>query len=162
MKKKTYVLMVSKQFPAYHKRKGEETNFVEKILVALNSRNFPFPAYDPKIHTIRKNYTFWEKRIKNILDGKAVLSIRYWLYPGGCYKKGNKQIEICKLDEKSGIGIQKLEDPKNFVYANINEKMNNWEDIAKNDGLSCDDFGEWFKKCPDDLMAIIHFTDFRY
>jgi hypothetical protein len=47
-----YVLMISTVFPAYHKRKGEETRFVEKILNLI------------KIHTIRANYQLWAKRIK--------------------------------------------------------------------------------------------------
>ena len=47
----------------------------------------------------------------------------------------------------------------------INDKVNDVlsETLAKNDGLSDDDFREWFKKIDfSKPMAIIHFTDFRY
>jgi hypothetical protein len=48
------------------------------------------------------------------------------------------------------------------VFAPIEGKKVNWEDIAKNDGLSFEDFCEWFKVRTSSPMAIIHFTDFRY
>jgi len=165
MKTKTYVLMVSTQFPAYHKRKGEETYFPEKIMNGIQKEvnELDIDTVDKKIHTIRTNYAWWEKRINNIQAGKAELSIRYWLLPGGCYTKGNKQIEICRLDKDSGIGIQKVEYNR-WTYFTIDGISGDYtfEQLAKNDGLSVDDFTEWFLNCPDELMAVIHFTKFRY
>ncbi len=55
-----------------------------------------------------------------------------------------------------------MEDPTNFVYASIGNKIVDWQEIAKNDGLSFEDFCEWFKVRNKKPMAIIHFTDFRY
>lgn len=150
---KTFVLTVSKQFPKTHKRAGEPTEFVEKIY-SINC-GLPFFPYDPKIHTIRSNYELWKKRAKDINEGKAILSIRYW---GGMPYR-SKQVEFCRLER---IGIEKLERPDNFFLAPIEGKMINWEDVAKNDGLSFDDFCEWFKVRQKEPMAIIHFTDFRY
>jgi hypothetical protein len=148
---KTYVLTVSRIFPKTHKRAGDETYFPVEIL----NKN--------KIHTIRSNYPFWAKRIKEIQEGKAILSIRYW--SGKPYK--SKQIEFCKLDKDSGIGIQKLEFHRlDLEFPSTDGWQGghlNHDNLSKNDGLSVEDFKEWFKKY--DLskpMAIIHFTDFRY
>lgn len=145
---KTFVLTVSKQFPKTHKKSGQSTGFVENIRKLFTPEN-------TKIHTIRANYELWEKRIKQINEGKAVLSIRFWSEK----PYHSKQIEIGVLNK---IGIEKLTDPTNFVYAPIEGKSVNWEEVAKNDGLSFDDFQEWFKVRQIKPMAVIHFTNFRY
>ena len=140
---KTFVLTVSRTFPKTHKRAGQQTWFVEKI------------NEGKKTHTIRANYELWEKRAKQINDGKAILSIRYW--SGKPYN--SKQVEFCQLTK---IGLQKLDNPTNFVWAEIDGKKHDWRDVAKNDGLSFDDFCEWFKVRQDSPMAIIHFTNWIY
>ena len=159
---KTYVLTVSRTFPKTHKRAGEETFFKERILSALSKD----PLMWNKIHTIRANYVLWANRIKEIQEGKAILSIRYW--SGKPYN--SKQVGICQLDKNSGIGVQKL----GFYYDRIDEPFIDTPEqhigyvgktnlFAKNDGLSLEDFKDWFRKY--DLskpMAIIHFTKFRY
>lgn len=145
---KTFVLLVSKKFPKTHNRAGQDTLFVSNIQRIFTNES-------QKIHTIRSNYEFWIKRAKLINEGKAILSIRYW--SDKPYK--SKQIEICKLET---IGVEKLEDPTNFVFAPIGGNQINWETIAANDGLSLNDFCEWFKVRTKNPMAIIHFTDFRY
>lgn len=164
---KTHVLIVSRTFPKTHKRAGEETNFIDKIEIGLDIGkycNLPFPPYDPKLHTIRGNYELWEKRIKEVQEGKAILSLRYW--SGKPYN--SKQFEFCQLDKDSGIGVQELIwtidnslNSRPMIYDSCNQiDCNN---LAKNDGLSLEDFKEWFRGY--DLskpMAIIHFTDFRY
>lgn len=156
---KTYVLTVSHTFPKTHKRAGEETFFKERILSALSKD----PLMWNKIHTIRANYELWAKRVKEIQEGKAILSIRYW--SGKPYN--SKQVEICQLDKNSGIGVQilffdecKINKPliadssKTFILPSL---------IAKNDGLSLEDFKDWFRKYDlNKPMAIIHFTKFRY
>lgn len=145
---KTFVLTVSKQFPKTHKKAGKSTGFVENI-----SRLFTNGS--DKIHTIRSNYYLWQKRAKEINEGKAILSIRYWSEMP--YR--SKQVEICILER---IGLEKLEQPDNFVFAPIEGKPTDWEVVAKNDGLSFEDFCEWFKSRQKEPMAVIHFTDFRY
>ncbi len=141
-------MTVSKQFPKTHPRSGQDTRFVYNIQRLFSNEC-------EKIHTIRANYDFWSKRAKEINEGKAVLSIRYW--SGKPYN--SKQVEICRLEK---IGIEKLEDPTNFVFAPIEGKPINWETIAINDGLTFEDFCDWFKVRTKSPMAIIHFTDFRY
>lgn len=165
---KTYVLTVSRYFPTNHKRKGEHTFFIEKI----NETLIPVtqcPILSPKIHTIRSNYELWAKRIKEVQEGKAILSIRYW--SGKPYN--SKQVEICQLDKNTGCGVQKLE----FMFGKFNDpsvattifekfdgnRLLSDEQLAKNDGLALEDFKEWFKKYDlSKKMAIIHFTSFRY
>ena len=109
-------------------------------------------------HDIRGNYELWAKRFKKINKGEAILSVRIW--SGKPYQ--SKQQEIFKYDKTHGIGLQKLEQPNNFVFAPIDGKKVNWDLVAKNDGLSFEDFCDWFKVRSDKPMAIIHFTDFRY
>ena len=151
---KTFVLTVSKIFPKTHRRAGQKTWFVEKI----NEAGTPItdePIIGKKIHTIRANYELWEKRANQINEGKAILSIRVW--SGKPYN--SKQIEICKINK---IGLQKLDNPNNFVFAEIDGNGYSWGDVAANDGLPFEDFCDWFKIRPEKPMAIIHFTDFRY
>lgn len=170
---KTYVLTVSRYFPTTHKRKGEETCFVEKIYSGQKlygicdecSHHDCFHCeigLNPKIHTIRANYELWAKRIKEVQEGKAILSIRYW--SGKPYN--SKQVEVCKLDQNSGCGVQRLVWKYNCIYYPTvleNPLILSYIEISKNDGLSPEDFKEWFRGY--DLskpMAIIHFTSFRY
>jgi hypothetical protein len=141
-----YVLTVSEFFPKTHKKAGKPTGFPLAI-----------KQYD-KIHTIRGNYDLWAKRFEKINKGEAILSVRIW--SDKPYQ--SKQVEIFRFDKSQGIGLQKLNQPNNFVFADINEKQIDWELVAKNDGLSFEDFCDWFKVRSEKPMAIIHFTGFRY
>ncbi len=179
---KTYVITLSRQFLANHKRAGEETHFKEKFLLGQSCPDCATPqdlsginisdcngcvnaCSLPKLHTIRANYPLWEKRIKEIQNGHAVLSIRQW--HGKPYR--SKQIEIERLTADNGVGIQKLcfdkdkDGVPSLKYFNINGKYIDREMLANNDGLSKEDWQEWFRGY--DLskpMAVIHFTKFRY
>lgn len=179
---KTYVITLSRHFLANHKRAGEETHFKEKFLLGQGCPACDKPqdlsgvnisdcngcinaCFLPKSHTIRANYPLWEKRIKEIQEGRAVLSIRQW--HGKPYR--SKQVEIARLTADNGIGIQKLSFDKDkdgvpsLRYFNINGKYIDREILANKDGLSKEDWQEWFRGY--DLskpMAVIHFTKFRY
>jgi hypothetical protein len=149
MKKlKTYVLTVSQVFPSYHPQKGELTNFPCSILSLT------------KIHTIRQNYELWKKRIDEVNAGRAVLSIRYW--DGKPYK--DRQVEFQRLDKDSGIGIQKLTEMSfsdNTAFIDGVSPLH-LEAVADNDGLTLQQFKDWFRTPNSEPMAIIHFTSFRY
>lgn len=145
---KTYVLMLSKQFPTYHERAGEPTGFKEALL-------------NTKIHTIRANFELWSKRIQQVSDGSACISIRQW--EGLPYKTKTK--EILKLYAKDGVGIQRL----HFHWGTILDPVVDYiksvdpVDLAHNDSLTTEDWIQWFSNY--DLtkpMAIIQFTPFRY
>ena len=155
---KTYVITLSKKFPATHKRHGEPTYFWER---------FSSPSFTrPKLHTIRANFDLWYKRFEKIAAGEACLSVREWT--GAPYR--SKQREIARLTKDDGIGLQKLQlevADKSFgiYHARIDDGCGSASiiELATNDGLSLEDWKKWFKKY--DLskpLAIIHFTSFRY
>ena len=181
-KKKTYVLMLSAVFPKTHNKAGMPTGFKVKFVLGQGCpdcnetqdlsyehisnctgcmRTFLFP----KLHTIRSNYPLWEKRIKEIQEGHAVLSVRQWT--GKPYR--SKQVEIARLTVDDGIGIQKLSFDKDkdgvpsLKYFNISGKFIDREILANNDGLSKEDWQEWFRGYDlSNPMTVIHFTKFRY
>lgn len=161
---KIYVITLSSHFLANHKRAGEETHFKEKFLLGQGLTDYDTPSM-AKIHTIRANYPLWEKRIRDIQEGKAYLSVRQWT--GRPYR--SKQVEIARLTAKDGVGIQKLSFDKDkdgvssFKFFDIDGRCFDRKTLANNDGLSLEDWEEWFRGY--DLskpLAIIHFTKFRY
>jgi hypothetical protein len=164
-----YRLGVSLEFPKSHARKGELTDFVDSIAcVKFCPGDCEFCDFEKeKIHTIRSNYPLWEKRMKKVQAGEAVIEMFYW--SGKPYN--SKQVVFAMLDNDSGCGVQKLEwwgTGSMFVAWTETEDQDFYselklETLAKNDGLSLDDFKEWFKVYDlSQPMAIIHFTKFRY
>lgn len=146
---KVYVLMVSQFFPAVHAKAGQQTGFPLAI------------KHCEKIHTIRGSYQLWEKRIQNIIEGKAILSVRIW--SDKPYR--STQQEIFKFDHTHKIGIEKLNYSElAWVINDAPLKAIKTETLAKNDCLSLPDFIDWFKGefNVTKTKAIIHFTDFRY
>lgn len=160
---KTYVLMLSQVFPADHPKAGRPTGFQNKLQAALNGWSDLTFA---KLHTIRANYPLWAKRFEHIERGEACLSIRQWSEK----PYASKQVEIARITKDDGIGLQKFEVSAN--YAGIN----NWQhfkidnrgymsinDIPNKDGLTREDWIDWFKNYDlSQPMAIIQFTKFRY
>lgn len=141
---KTVVLLVSKNFLSKHPRAGKPTGFAQKIKAGV------------KIHTIRTNFKYWEKKIRLVQEGKAVLSIRQWT--GKPYR--SKQKEVKRFYAKDGVGIQFIEGPVSALRVDKN-KFVSYVRLAVNDGLHKDDFESWFKE-PLISGAIIHFTKTRY
>ena len=161
---KTYILILSRNFPAKHSREGEQTNFDTQTLNAIWSAhniNCIDPKYGMKLHTIRSNYDLWVKRFEKIEAGKACLSIRYWT--GKPYH--SKQTEICELTREDGIGLQELKFYNECLQQPIISSGTTIkaEYLAENDGLSYDSWKEWFRNYDiQKKLAIIHFTKFRY
>ena len=163
---KTYVITLSRCFPAKHSKAGEPTQFRDAFYAGLVfNRGSECLYVRPKLHTIRANYPLWKKRIKEVQEGKAFLSIRQWT--GRPY--WSKQIEIARLTAKDGVGIQKLSFDKDkdgvssFKFFDIDGRCFDRKTLANNDGLSLADWCDWFRGY--DLskpLAIIHFTKFRY
>lgn len=153
---KTYVITLSKVFPKGHPKQGEPTGFEEAILNAINGID---RAGHKKIHTIRANYGLWLKRFMDIEAGNAILSIRQWT--GAPYR--SKQREIAWLSKEDGIGIQRLQLVDLFRATTIEGRKIELPDLARNDGLTFDDWYQWFKGYDlNKPLAIIHFTKFRY
>lgn len=190
---KRYRLGVSRYFPKTHPRKGEPTYFVEKIYQGLgllmpckphcyseticNGKHCLIDSMNlnDKIHTIRANYPLWEKRMKEVQAGMAVIELFYW--SGKPYN--SPQVVFATLEKNSGCGVQKLNWREMIQVGSERAMVQNEkiytplieytsaaptiETISLNDGLSLEDFKAWFKGY--DLskpMAIIHFSGFRY
>lgn len=165
---KTYNIMLSKVFPATHSRKGEPTYFSQKVQAGQHPTAFPNEV--PKLHTIRENYDLWRDRIAQVQAGEAEICLRQWT--GAPYR--SKTVEIMRLDWQDCVGIQKLNFGWHYceqipviegcyMYGENGSKA----ELAKNDGLSIEDWQEWFKGHEKDTvydkpLAIIHFTNFRY
>jgi hypothetical protein len=148
---KTHVITTSRYFLKSHPRAGQETYFVDKVLEGS------------KIHTLRGNYEYWEKRINEVNAHKALLSIRFWsASPYNYLFDDSKQVEYAQRFAGQ-CGIQKAE--FNGLNITIDGKAMPAifiDYLAKNDGLYAEDFIDWFKKSPKEPMAIIHFTNFKY
>ena len=176
-KKKTYVLTLSAMFPKAHSKAGMPTGFKAKFALGQGCPDCDKPqdlsgvnisdcngcvnaCSLPKLHTIRANFPFWEKRIKEIQNGYAVLSIRQWT--GKPYR--SKQVEIARLTAENGIGVQQLDIFDFMRPAKVDScQLVDLRDLANNDGLSFSDWYHWFRLADvTKPMAIIHFTKFRY
>lgn len=155
-KMKTYVLMLSREFPMTHPRAGEPTDFKTKKEEGV------------KKHTIRGNAELWEHRAEEINAGRAVLSVRQW--SGKPYEPGSHQIEIARHTK---LGTQRV--TLDFrapwdKFIGVRQASGDFHyptflDVAQNDGLSADDFVDWFMKTRKKKVmngVILHFTDLRY
>ena len=151
--KNKIVIILSRVFPTTHSRRGQETNFANKFLSG------------EKKHTIRQNYDLWKVNAEKMKRVNFYVSIRQWT--GRPYHSSME--EIAKIHK---LGIQSIA----IYYHSDNDTMTakidgkEWFDadtLAKNDGLSIQDFKEWFfgKEPKEDKVfngCIVHFTDFRY
>ena len=143
--KKQVVLMIAKNFLAYHKRAGQSTEFEAKI------------KDKEKVHTIRPNYEKWKEKIEEVKSGKAELVLKQW--EGRPYHSTPNKLFI--FDAKDDVEVSKLTKTADGFFVNDTKKVEP-EDLAKNDGLSLQDFEDWFKVFPTEPMGIIHFNSFRY
>lgn len=143
--KKQVVLMIAKNFLAYHKRAGQATDFEAKIKAK------------EKLHTIRPNYEKWKEKIEEVKSGKAELVLKQW--EGRPYRSTPNKLSI--YDDKDDVDVSKLTKTADGFFVNDTIKVEP-EILAKNDGLSLQDFEDWFKVFPTEPMALIHLTGFRY
>ncbi len=155
----TYEIMLSKKFLSWHPRKGQPTNFAETFRNA-------------KIHTMRGEYDAWNARFEQIYAGEACISVKIW--EGESFR--SKKIEIARLTREDGISLQRLDFIKNttpggFSSWNCTEVLidgHRWPTdlVAHNDGLSKQDWLDWFFRDPNfdpnDPVALINFTSKRY
>lgn len=148
MKKKTYVLTLSRVFLSDHPRAGEPTNFKEKL------------ASGEKIHTIRAG-EYWKNAVEEVNADIAALSVREWI--GRPYASG--QVEIARFERLGWQSFEMRKDPFTTIQpyiAGFAISPDTLCDVAENDGLGYFDFLAWFKYPRPFAGGIIHFTDFRY
>lgn len=152
---KTYIITLSKTFPVYHPRKGELTNFKEQFLSKV------------KKHTVRGNYELWKKRIDEVNEGIAKLEVRQW----SSKPYASKQ-ELVDTLLKGQVGIQPINLTIDWfgktkgilAYVKLEDfetRLIDVKELVENDGLSLQDFFDWFNK-PLENPCVIHFTDLRY
>jgi hypothetical protein len=145
---KKVVLTLSKNFPATHPRAGQPTNFEESI------------REGKKIHTIRHNREWWVMKSLKINAGEMVISRRQWT--GKPYNSLQREIDVV---DHVGLQLVKIHLFHGKLYASVDAKGVDPHQLAANDGLSYEDFRDWFFTKPGvDTYegVIIHFTDFRY
>ena len=149
--KKKVVVTLCRVFPVTHSLAGKPTEFEGKL------------KEHKKIHTIRYNKNgVWDKRYKDIASGKKYLSVREWT--GRPYN--SEQREFAQYDK---IGLQHItmsygvDDAVPQIW--IDGKQIPIEIVAKNDGLTVEQFVEWFfgeSKSNVFEGVVLHFTSFRY
>lgn len=151
--KKKQILLFSSVFPPSHSKAGQPTGFADK----LDSGS--------KIHTIRADSKgWWVRGERGINNGEKILAMRQW--SGRPYN--SPQVSI---GERERIGLQSII----MTYGSEDELPKAWVDgkpvpvelLAKNDGLSVEDFVEWFfgtKLYSGNVFegVVIQLTDFRY
>lgn len=171
--KKKIILTLSKRFPLSHSEKGKPTYFKEKLnntvcdLKSTISDIDSTEVKERKIHTIRTNFARWKHNLDKISGGGFYLSVRQW----SARPYNSPQEEIFQLHDK-GIGYQRIAmsyDPDTKEVKTIidGKYTADVEQIAANDGLSPEEFKEWFfgKEMVEKKLftgIIIHFTAFRY
>lgn len=139
-------IMISRNFLQGHPMAGEETFFVEKIWEALwiigvkaprllegleiHKNNCIQRCYIPKLHTIRKGHRFkvGDKVILKVWSGKPYRSKKIAISP---------EIEIKKIYSFEIIGSDYILNDEILDLASLRV-------LAQNDGLSSDDFENWF------------------
>lgn len=152
MKVKTYVVIISEQFPKTHISAGQPTEFEKGIRTGC------------KIHTIRNNVELWAKRITEVAEGRAILCVRKW--SGKPY--ASKQVKLFQFGKDDGVGLQvatPLNDGCAFVRSLNSSEPGQYISLtrlADNDGLNRANFDDWFKGWSSGDKAIIHFTSWRY
>lgn len=156
MRKEKITIMFSRLFPTTHTRRGEPTRFIEKVMLG------------DKIHTIRRHYDKWRVLADKTHEKRYDIALCQW----AATPRRSKYNQIGLLDGR--IGVQRVQllyfaDSDN-VIATIDGNFDvPVETLAKNDGLSVDDFKDWFfgknrrENGNDEFNGcIIHLTDFRY
>jgi hypothetical protein len=109
-----------------------------------------------KIHTIRRNYFYWKK-----FEGR---DLELFDWEGTAYR--SRQMVFC-VKRLVSVQITVFDKArKRFWIARCPYGKSDYlenKKIAHNDGFnSVDEFTDWFKDYPIGIMAILHFTDFRY
>ena len=154
--RKQVLIILSRLFPIYHKRKGQKTHFAESLKGGR------------KIHTIRANYDRWKHNLDKVIAGEFSLSIREW--SGRPYN--SLQREIVSVSGRQ-VGYQRI----SMTYDPVSDELKvvidgrrftDIERLANNDGLSLDDFKRFIfgttKLTEKQLFQgiIIHLTEYRY
>ena len=176
----TVVVILSKDTFKEGKKTNKPSCFAKKVIAGQ------------KVHTIRANFDYWAKKISRVKDTAGKLSVREW--SAAPYRSPQNIILIVPA---SITGVQKLqltrsrEVVSHFIEGRaepfLKKRTEEYtalvdgepiilETLAANDGLTVEEFKEWFApvfdkqeaQTPQEAgsvtidFAIIHFTSFRY
>lgn len=166
------VITFSRQFPAYHPKAGQPTYFVEKLwnslpnytpsyyeLINLNPGKekeaelcwdpvyMNFHTLGPKLHTIRAGHR-WKTGDKfgpRVWSGKPYRSPQIAIGPDIEIKKTwDFEINQSSIRDIMNVNINGVLFSE-IMAGCFATKLEGMIELAKNDGLSYDDFLEWFK-----------------
>lgn len=164
------IITFSRNFPAYHPRKGQPTHFVEKVLTSLgidytgheyfiwlceNNKGiserfldgfFGTLSHDvlPKVHTIRNHKI--PLRVGDFINPKCWAG-SHLTPPVRPYHKtpdGYWQIKFAPDIEVKKVWVLEIT-PQDGLIMPTAKATTTIGDIAKNDGLELEDFKAWFK-----------------
>lgn len=146
--------MFSRMFPTTHSRRGEPTRFIEKVMLG------------EKIHCIRRQHDRWKHLAEKTEKSRYDISLCQW----SATPRRSKPHQVGLFS--GTIGVQRVQmlyfhETDNIIITvdgNIDVPV---ETMAANEGLSVNDFKEWFfgkNRTGNDEYngCIIHFTKFRY
>lgn len=160
--------MFSTVFPAHHKRRGEPTYFVEKIISGLVRNDVPGYGTEtvkalrdlgvldikkaleaePKGHTIRAGHRYspGDFMVMKIWSGKPYRSKQITLGPP-VEIVNTWDIRLELVDCVYHDGAKEIKDKMKFFIASTDFFLSNDEQkIARNDGLTHQDWLDWFPK----------------
>lgn len=154
------VRIFSRFFPKGHPKEGQQTFFVEKIYSELgvggNYLNIPLPDVDNFLYNHDENY--FDAKLHTIRAGKHFKDGDYFsprVWTDKPYR--SKQIKIADDIKLERVFDFKIEIDKDYICVLIDNypfyeensrmvtQVQALETLAKNDGLSIEDFKSWFK-----------------
>lgn len=154
------IITFSRVFPAYHPKKGKPTYFVEQILknIGINyfSDNYLQKLCELNLGNISKGKLFFrdiekfhlslqekeDEKLHTIRRGNRFSSGDYFS-PRCWFGKPYSSPQIIFWEDIEVKQTHKIERDKNGSFV-VNGKHENIITIAHNDGLSGDDFLDWF------------------
>lgn len=173
---KNHRKLLSRYFPSYHQRKGEPTYFIEKLWQSIGQpddaivNQFIWPEdwlsepFDPKHHTIRAGNKV-----------KAGDTVTFFVWSGRPYH--SKQIVVSPPIVVKKVFDFEIKVDDDYIVVTVDGwacyeansefethrwPFNTFEELAKNDGLSVDDFKAWFKWPSNFTGQIICWGDVEY
>jgi hypothetical protein len=157
------VMTFSRVFPSYHTRKGEPTYFVEAILTQLG---IDYTNHDYFVWLVENNPSIDEwflnefyERLSHDIDPKShtirahkkPLKLGEWINPkcwaGRPYnktKEGYWQIKFAPDIEVKKVWDVRIHTIAHWINSSGMMFPIDYKELAKNDGLSTEDFLDWF------------------
>lgn len=146
--------MFSRLFPTTHSRRGEQTKFIEKVMLG------------EKIHTIRRQYDRWKHVAEKCAGKPCEISLCQWR----ATPRRSNHVQVGLIEAQPGVQRLRMKynpDSDSITAIVDDNKTVNPETLAENEGLTIDEFKEWFfgrnrNMSQEFKGCILHLTQFRY